>query len=48
VRGGEAPASLDLDLQGVTSLRLEIALGERFDIGDHVMLADAYLVQAAK
>ena len=48
VRGGEAPATLDLDLRGITSLRLEIALGERFDIGDHVMLADAYLVQAAK
>ncbi len=48
VRGGEAPAILDLDLHGITSLRLEIALGERFDIGDHVMVADAYLVQAAK
>lgn len=48
LRGGEAPVALDLDLRGVTSLSLDIALGERFDIGDHVMLADAYLIQMAQ
>lgn len=48
LRGGETPVVLDLDLRGVTTLTLDIALGERFDIGDHVMLADAYLVQMAK
>lgn len=48
LRGGEAPVALDLDLRGVNALTLDITLGERFDIGDHVMLADAYLVQAAK
>ena len=47
LRGGETPVTLDLDLRGVTTLSLDIALGERFDIGDHVMLADAYLVQLA-
>lgn len=44
VRGGEAPAPLDLDLSGVRTLTLTIGLGERFDIGDHLALADAYLV----
>ena len=48
LRGGEAPVTLDLDLRGVTSLSLDIALGERFDIGDHVMMADAYLIQMAQ
>ena len=48
LRGGETPSVLDLDLRGVTTLQLDIALGERFDIGDHVLLADAYLVQLAK
>lgn len=44
VRGGEAPMPLDLDLSGVRTLVLAIGLGERFDIGDHLALADAYLV----
>ncbi len=48
LRGGEVPAIVDLDVRGVTTLTLDIALGERFDIGDHVVLADAYLVQIAK
>jgi NPCBM/NEW2 domain len=45
VRGGEAPRALDLDLSGVQRLELEVGLGERFDIGDHLLLADAYLVR---
>lgn len=44
VRGGDAPMPLDLDLSGVLTLTLAIGLGERFDIGDHLALADAYLV----
>ena len=45
LRGGEPPRTLDLDLTGVTSLTLTVGLGERYDIGDHVTLADAYLVR---
>ncbi len=45
VRGGESPIALDLDLSGIQHLELEIGLGERYDIGDHLLLADAYLVR---
>jgi hypothetical protein len=48
VRGGEPPLPLDLDLHGVQRLELKVGLGERYDIGDHLTLADAYLVTAAK
>ena len=48
VRGGQPVQSLDLPVVGITELRLEVALGERFDIGDHLMLGDAYLVRAAR
>jgi hypothetical protein len=48
VRGGQPVQSLDLPLAGIVELRLEVALGERFDIGDHLMLGDAYLVRAAR
>ena len=46
LRGSDAPLPLDVDVKGVQTLELEIGLGERFDIGDHVVLADAYLVTA--
>ena len=45
LRGGEAPRALDLDLTGVQTLTLTVGLGERYDIGDHVTLADPYLVR---
>ena len=45
VRGGESPIALDLDLSGIQRLELEIGLGQRYDIGDHLLLADAYLVR---
>ena len=48
VRGGQPIQVLDLPLAGIAELRLEVALGERFDIGDHLMLGDAYLVRAAR
>jgi hypothetical protein len=45
VRGGEPVRRLDLDLGGVTELELTVEAGERFDIGDHLVLADAQLVK---
>ncbi len=45
MRGSEPPMPLDLEVRGVKRLELDIGLGERFDIGDHVVLADAYLVR---
>jgi hypothetical protein len=45
LRGAADPVGLDLDLSGVRRLRIEVAIGERFDIGDHVALADARLVR---
>lgn len=44
VRGGEMPRSLDLALTGVTTLELRVEAGERYDIGDHLVLADAQLI----
>lgn len=46
VRGGRPPESVDLDLTGVKRLEILVDFGERFDIGDHLALADAYLVRA--
>ncbi|MDW8372631.1 MAG: NPCBM/NEW2 domain-containing protein [Planctomycetota bacterium] len=45
LRGEAAPQALDLPLAGVQRLLLVVELGERYDIGDHVLLADAYLVR---
>jgi NPCBM/NEW2 domain len=46
LRGGDAPVPVDLDLSGAQQLTLIIDLGERYDIGDHVVLGSAYLVRA--
>ncbi len=48
VIGGEKPHALDVALTGVQVLELRVDYGERFDIGDHFALADAFLVKAAK
>lgn len=45
LRGGEAPRPLDLDLSGIDELVLTIEAGERHDIGDHVVLADAQVIR---
>lgn len=45
VRGGEAPHPIDLDITGVKQLVLKVELGERQDIGDHLVLADAQLIR---
>jgi hypothetical protein len=46
VKGGDKPIPLDLDLTGVRRLELHVDYGARFDIGDHLALADSYLVKA--
>ncbi len=46
VRGGEAPVAVDLDLTGAQVLELKVDYGQRYDIGDHCVLADAFLVKA--
>jgi hypothetical protein len=46
LRGGQEPRALDLDLTGVQRLVLQVGLGQRHDIGDHVVLADVGLVRA--
>jgi hypothetical protein len=46
VKGRDKPFPIDLDLAGVQVLELSVEFGERYDIGDHFALADAYLVQA--
>ncbi len=44
LRGGESPRPVDLNLSGVQKLELIVELGERYDIGDQVVLADAWLL----
>lgn len=46
VRGGEKPQVIDLDLTGVKKLELKVEYGARYDIADHFVLADAYLIKA--
>lgn len=45
VRGGEKPQIIDLDLTGVKMLELKVDYGARYDIADHFVLADAYLIK---
>jgi hypothetical protein len=44
IRGGQAPIPLSLDLSGVTTLTILVDTGARYDIGDHLVFADAGLV----
>lgn len=46
VRGGEKPQIIDLDLTGAKKLELKVEYGARYDIADHFVLADAYLIKA--
>lgn len=46
LKGGDKPSAVDLDLTGVQQLELGVDYGARYDIGDHVALADAYLIKA--
>jgi hypothetical protein len=46
VKGHDKPIVLDLDLSGVETLELHVDYGARYDIGDHFVLADSYLVKA--
>jgi hypothetical protein len=46
VKGSDHPLPIDLDLTGVTTLELKVEYGARYDIGDHLTLADAWLLKA--
>ncbi len=45
MRGAEKPQPIDLDLTGVKQLELRVEYGARYDIADHFVLADAYLIK---
>jgi len=45
IRGGQAPISLHLDVDGIGTLAILVDTGARYDIGDHLVLADACLVR---
>ncbi|MBA3708290.1 MAG: NPCBM/NEW2 domain-containing protein [Planctomycetes bacterium] len=45
VKGSDKPITLDLDVSGVKTLELQVEYGARYDIGDHVTLADAWLLK---
>ncbi len=45
VRGGEKPQPIDLDLSAAKQLELRVDYGARFDIADHFVLADAYVIK---
>lgn len=44
LRGGETPHRVSVDVSGVERLELRVEFGQRYDIGDHVALADAWLL----
>ena len=46
LRGGHKAHELDLDVSACESLIVEVDYGERYDIGDHVVLGGAYLLRA--
>jgi hypothetical protein len=46
IRGAEKPQVIDLDLTGAKKLELKVDYGARYDIADHFILADAYLIKA--
>ena len=45
VRGGEKPQVIDLDLTAAKQLELRVEYGARYDIADHFVLADAYVIK---
>ena len=46
--GRDKPQAIDVSLEGVKRLEIRIAFGNRYDIGDRVAFADAYLVRMKK
>ncbi|MBA2482777.1 MAG: NPCBM/NEW2 domain-containing protein [Planctomycetes bacterium] len=45
VKGSDKPLPVSIDVRGVKSLELHVDYGARYDIGDHFMLADAWLLK---
>lgn len=46
LRGGHKAHAVDLDVRDFKTLHIEVDYGERFDIGDHVVFANAYVLKA--
>ena len=46
LRGGHKAHEVDLDIQDFKELHIEVDYGERYDIGDHVVFADAYILKS--
>ena len=46
--GRDRAQAIDIPLAGVQLLEIKVGFGQRYDIGDRVTLADAYLVRAKK
>ena len=46
--GRDKPQAIDVSLEGVKRLEIRITFGNRYDIGDRVAFADAYLVRMKK
>ena len=46
LRGGHKAHVVDLDVRDFKTLHLEVDYGERFDIGDHVVFANAYILKS--
>jgi hypothetical protein len=44
VRGGQAPERVVIDCSDAKVLTVEVGLGARYDIGDHLVLGDAWLL----
>ncbi len=44
IRGGEKPQEVNLDLTNAKRLELRVEYGARYDIADHLVLADAFLI----
>ncbi len=46
IRGGDKPQVIDCDLTAAKQLELRVDYGARYDIADHFVLADVYLIKA--
>ncbi len=46
VKGTDKPVPLDIDLHGAKTLELKVDYGARYDIGDHLTLADAWVLRS--
>jgi hypothetical protein len=45
IRGGQPAVAVAVDVVGVKNLIVTVDYGARYDIGDHLVLADAALIR---